>query len=303
MNDKEIVVSISCITYNHASYIRQCLEGFMMQQTTFAFEVLIHDDCSTDGTTEFIREYAEKYPDVIKPMYESVNQWSIGHTVGSAEWNLPRSKGKYIAFCEGDDYWTDPKKLQKQVDYMEAHEEVGMICSPSQIYNQSEGNFIGINGKPGDEIFENLFHGHSDLFTATILVRRDVYAKYLNETKSLAPIGLSIDTAMYYWLSLNSKIYYMDEPTAVYRVLQNSACHSDDPRKTLKMMQRYLDVKLSFLCYCKGIADDKFTFMMHEIRDYEQQVIDYAQYIKELEIRQSKTYRLGKILLKPFKKK
>ena len=112
------LVSISCITYNHAPYIRQCLDGFMMQQTNFAFEVLIHDDASTDGTTEIIKEYEVKYPDIIMPLYEEENQWVKGRR-GSAVFNFPRAKGKYIAMCEGDDYWTDPFKLQKQVDIME----------------------------------------------------------------------------------------------------------------------------------------------------------------------------------------
>lgn len=75
MKNGDIVVSISCITYNHAPYIRQCLDGFMMQKTDFAFEVLIHDDASTDGTTEIIKEYEAKYPNVIKPLYEEENQW------------------------------------------------------------------------------------------------------------------------------------------------------------------------------------------------------------------------------------
>lgn len=305
MEKEDIIVCIKCWVFNHEQYLRECLDGFVMQKTDFRFVAVVHDDCSTDGSSAIIREYAEKYPDIIKPIYETENQYSkhdgsLGRIMDA---EMAKYAPKYIAMCEGDDYWTDPYKLQKQVDYMEEHEEYGMMCSPSQIYNQSEGKFIGIKGKPGDEIFENLFHGHSDLFTATILVRKSIYEQYVEESKNLIPFMLSIDTAIYYWFALNSKIYHMDESTAVYRVLQNSACHSDNPRTTLKMMQRYLDVKIAFLSYCKGFSDEKYTYMMQEIRDYEQQVIDYAQYIKELEIRQSKSYRLGNMLLKPFIKK
>ena len=105
MKDNCPLVSICCITYNHAPYIRQCLDGFMMQQTNFTFEVLIHDDASTDGTADIIREYESKYPDIIKPIYQTENQYSKGVKV-SATFNFPRAKGKYIAMCEGDDYWT-----------------------------------------------------------------------------------------------------------------------------------------------------------------------------------------------------
>lgn len=98
-----ILVSISCITYNHAPYIRDCIEGFLMQKTNFLFEILIHDDASIDGTTEIIREYELKYPDIIKPLYETENQWIKGRK-GSKIFNYPRAKGRYIVLSEGDDY-------------------------------------------------------------------------------------------------------------------------------------------------------------------------------------------------------
>ncbi len=113
------LVSISCITYNHEAYIRQCLDGFLMQQTDFAYEILIHDDASTDRTIEIIREYEAKYPDIIKPMCQTENQYSKGVRGINIRFNFSRAKGKYIAMCEGDDYWVDPLKLQKQIDFLE----------------------------------------------------------------------------------------------------------------------------------------------------------------------------------------
>lgn len=121
------LVSVCCITYNHASFIRKCLDGFLMQQTDFPIEILIHDDCSTDGTTEIIKEYAAQYPDLIFPLYEEVNQYQQGKATEIDFYNYRRARGKYIAYCEGDDYWTDPLKLQKQVDFMELHPEYS-VC-------------------------------------------------------------------------------------------------------------------------------------------------------------------------------
>lgn len=112
------IVSICCITFNHEKYIRDAIEGFLMQKTLFPFEILIHDDASTDRTSYIIREYEEKFPDVIKPIYQTENQYSKGISI-SATYQFPRARGKYIAMCEGDDYWTDPLKLQKQVDFLE----------------------------------------------------------------------------------------------------------------------------------------------------------------------------------------
>ena len=108
MNQSNIepLVSICCLTYNHAPYIRDAIEGFLMQKTNFPVEILIHDDASTDGTADIIREYETRYPDIIKPIYQTENQYSKGVKI-SREYQFSRARGKYIALCEGDDYWTD----------------------------------------------------------------------------------------------------------------------------------------------------------------------------------------------------
>lgn len=114
-----VMVSIDCITYNHEPYIAKTIEGFLMQETDFDVEILIHEDASTDRTAEIVRRYETKYPDKIRVIYQTENQYSKGVFVNLL--NMERARGKYIAICDGDDYWTDPKKLQKQVDYMESH--------------------------------------------------------------------------------------------------------------------------------------------------------------------------------------
>ena len=114
---RPLMVTIQCLTFNHEPYIRQCLDGFVMQKTNFRFEAVVHDDASTDGTAAIVREYAEKYPDIIKPILETENQYSKGDGI-LGRIMAENRKGKYIAICEGDDYWIDPLKLQKQVYYM-----------------------------------------------------------------------------------------------------------------------------------------------------------------------------------------
>lgn len=148
-NEEPIIVSIRCTAYNQEKFIRETLEGFIMQKTNFRFEAIVHDDASTDNTADIIREYAEKYPDIIKPIYETENQYS------KKDGSLLRimneaSKGKYITMCEGDDYWTDPYKLQKQMDFLEAHPDYVLCSHRYQEFYQNScslGNILprGIN--------------------------------------------------------------------------------------------------------------------------------------------------------------
>ena len=113
-------VSICCVTYNHADTLAGALESFLSQREDGTVEILVHDDASTDGTVEILRDYAARYPDVIKPLYEAENQYRKG-TAMDATFNFPRATGEYIALCEGDDFWCDPHKLQKQIECVESH--------------------------------------------------------------------------------------------------------------------------------------------------------------------------------------
>ena len=133
------LVSICCLTYRHKQYISQCIEGFLMQDTNFEYEIIIHDDASDDGTREILEEYASKYPALFKLILQDENQYSKGIDVMSILFSY--ATGKYIAMCEGDDYWTDPLKLQKQIDFMESHPDYVMCSHRFNIYNQSDNTY------------------------------------------------------------------------------------------------------------------------------------------------------------------
>ncbi|MGB0868609.1 MAG: glycosyltransferase family 2 protein [Flavobacteriales bacterium] len=137
----EIKVSINCLTFNHEPFIRECLEGFVNQKTNFAFEVNIHDDASTDKTADIIMEYQKKYPDIIKPLIQTENQYSQGVHI-NRDINFLRANGEYIAMCEGDDYWIDPYKLQKQIDFLDNNPAVGISMSLVRKYIQKSGKFL-----------------------------------------------------------------------------------------------------------------------------------------------------------------
>lgn len=175
------LVSICCVTYNHAPFIRKCLDGFLMQETTFLIEILIHDDCSTDGTTEIIKEYAAKHPDLILPLYEEVNQYQQGKGGEIDLYNYNRARGKYIAYCEGDDYWTDPLKLQKQVDFMEANPEYSVCWHRCKQFIIETGEYIDdrcdaiLQNKDGVDIDLETYFSQWYTQPLTMVFRRDAY--------------------------------------------------------------------------------------------------------------------------------
>lgn len=144
-NGNIIMVSIICNAYNQEKYIKDALDGFVMQETSFPYEVLIHDDASTDGTADVIREYEKMYPQIIKPIYQKENQYSK-HLGIISKIQKERVTGKYVAMCEGDDYWTDPHKLQKQFDFMENNPDYTLCGCTTNWLNMLTGK-IGRGGR------------------------------------------------------------------------------------------------------------------------------------------------------------
>ena len=135
--EPQIMVSVCCLVYNHEPFLRECFEGFVMQKTTFPIEILVHDDASTDHSADIIREYTAKYPDLFKPIYQTENQYSKGVKI-TATYQIPRARGKYIAMCEGDDYWIDPLKLQKQVEFLEENTDFSLCFHKVKIESEDE---------------------------------------------------------------------------------------------------------------------------------------------------------------------
>ena len=224
----EMLVSISCLTYNHAPFIRDCLEGFLIQKTTFKYEVLIHDDASNDGTKEIIEEYQLKYPDIIFPIYQKENQFSKGYRGFNQKYNYPRSRGKYIALCEGDDYWTDPLKLQKQVDFLEVNSDCSLCFHASKsIRNNDPGDFILKRPKtiPQTNKFEMkdaILGGGGFMATNSMLFHRE-YIQDRPEWMDLSPVG---DLPLMLLLASKGRIGYIDDVMSVYRIMSSSTSWS-----------------------------------------------------------------------------
>lgn len=208
-------VSVVCLTHNHEKYVRDALEGFIRQRTDFPFQVLVHDDASTDGTAAIIREYEQRYPKIIRPIYQKENQYSKGVRI-SKDIIRPLIKGKYVAVCEGDDYWTDPLKLQKQADFMESHPDYSLCCSLMQWFDETEQKFIDKDYHKGDcdvsveDCIMSHWHG---MQTAGMFVRSDVNVLF-PEWRQQCPVT---DYPRVINAALHGKVRVLGEVMAVYR--------------------------------------------------------------------------------------
>ena len=255
-DNRPLMVSIRCITYNHEPYIRQCLEGFVMQKTNFRFEAIVHDDASTDGTADIIREYAEKYPDIIKPIFERENQYSKHD--GSIRRIMDKAcTGKYIALCEGDDYWTDPQKLQIQVDFMESHPEYSMCWHDAAILNVVIGETIGNHRrykKNSTCRVEDLIEGGGEFCpTLSMLYRRNIM-EYAPKELFMQHVG---DYPLQLYFALMGKVYYFDRCMGVYRANVTNSW-------TQRMLDNYPSVMKTLWFYEKKIYDDFNRFSYYK---------------------------------------
>lgn len=245
---KDILVAIRCVTYNHELYIRECLEGFVMQKTNFKFVAIVHDDASTDGTAGIIKEYAEKYSDIIKPIFEKENQYSKkdGSLQRIMSEAIEATGAKYVAMCEGDDYWTDPYKLQKQVDFMEENPDYSMCFHAAEIKDE-----CGCNENHPFTIIEEKEYNARELFvkwitaTASLLYRHNIVDSYKIYHQEWMITG---DVCLVMKCASVGKVYGMSDIMSVYRLNSSSLVHSKQYQidKIMKHPQHFLSFYYSF---------------------------------------------------------
>ena len=330
------LVAIKCAVYNHEPYLRDCLEGFVMQQTNFPFVAIVHDDASTDGSAAIIREYEEKYPDIIKPIYEAENQYSkhdgsLGRIMNAA---IDATGAKYIAMCEGDDYWTDPLKLQKQVDFLESHPEVGLCYTDYGKCANTNKPYIwgaftnGVAVPPKD--YEEFLLENSYIAPMTWMYRRDVW-------KNLDLDWVRTDGTLVWALEfyMKSKVAYLPDITAIYREHWGSASKPVNEKGFFRQYKGVLDTELEFVgryrervpkeledkIRSKGYIDllphallaNEGEFI-EEVRNYFegkgihfQQLLSMAEQLNVARAQashawNSKAYKLGRAILNPIKR-
>lgn len=256
MMNKAPLLAIRCLTYNQEHYIRQCLEGFIIQKTTFPFIAIVHDDASTDKTAEIIEEYALKYPDIIKPILEKENQYSkhdgsLGRILNNA---IPESV-KYIAMCEGDDYWTDPLKLQIQVDFLENNPEHTLCFHNAKVIYESEeleqqqrlrfnNTFSNIENRDysGIEIYENWI-----IPTASVVFKKEILNSDIYKTATKRGRFRYGDIILFLSCCHYGKIRGFKEIMSVYRRLESGMVFQDKVNDhTTALLQHHSEIPIIF---------------------------------------------------------
>lgn len=246
------LVSISMLTYNHAPYIARAIEGVLQQKTTFLFELVIGEDCSTDNTSEIISEYHKKHPDIIRVITSDEN---IGATRNGIR-TLKACQGKYLAFCEGDDYWHHPYKLQKQADYLEHHEDCGLVYSSYDVYHIKFKtlikDFIRYRKWEMPEIpsMLDIIEGRGEPLTCTVMLRRTLCEQIIESDAYLHQSGhfLMGDTQLWAEMATKARLYYIPESLATYNnITEESATRSRDVNKGLRFSISAAELRI-YLC-------------------------------------------------------
>lgn len=266
MDKEDMMVSVCCITYNQKEYIRDAIEGFLKQKTNFKYEVIIHDDASTDGTTEIIKEYAEKYPDIIKPIFEEKNQYSQG-VKRILNITYKYATGKYIALCEGDDYWIDEDKITEQVEYMEKHEDCAFCFHNAKVVDMSNGKsrpFIPNSKKIKKYVKKDGIYNVGELEllefipTASFMFRRENLEKmpqFYNECfVGDWPTKLIMTSFGY--------AYCIDKMMCVYRMNANGSVtkkNEENSRESIEKKINFLNEKIKFVRQMDEFTNKKYN--------------------------------------------
>lgn len=247
---KDIMVSVLCPTYNHEAFIGDAIEGVLSQKTEFKYELIIHEDASTDRTAEIVKEYADRYPELIRVIWQKENQFSKYDIMG--KYMMPLVRGRYFALCEGDDYWTDDRKLQKQIDFLESHQDYSMCMHNAVKLYMRTGEKVLLDTFPRDGTYsqeEQIKAGLGSDFpaTASYVFRTDLYL----EMPSFFSEPRIIDYFLRQYYASRGKVYYFQKPMSVYRVMvpnsyktktvENQAFCNEHTINTIRFMEK-LDV-------------------------------------------------------------
>ena len=311
-NIPHFLVSIQCMTYNHAPYIEDAMDGFCIQQTAFPYIAIICDDASTDGESDVIKKYLDKhFDDITSSEYQEwedeeaffiytrhqTNSQCYFFVIFLKEnyysqkkdkphlWQEVEKNSKYIALCEGDDYWTESLKLQKQVEILEDNPNYGMVYTDVHVYIQKDNVYK--KSWCAQSTFENMLISNK-VCTLSVVCRKDMFMNYIDEIKPQNRDWLMGDYPMWLYFFANSSPIFIDEIAGVYRVLNNSASHHDSFSKR----EAFILSSYEIVCFfakqygrdflLKKLVNDEVNMLIDESMVYgENTTVNFARLFME----------------------
>lgn len=272
--EEKCMVTILCPAYNHEKYIRQTLESFLAQKTDFKFEILVHDDASTDGTADIIREIAAKYPDVVFPTFQVENQYSKGAVI--MDILLPNARGKYVALCEGDDYWSDNDKLQLQVDWLENNPEYSACVHNTVMLNCESGTETLYNPSDSEDrdfALSDVIGGIGKVYHTSSVVTKIEYFKDMPDFFYISAQHRVGDQPRAIWYAINGKIRFMSRKMSVYRQFSAPSSWSVRVREASYVENRLLGAIEMFKAIKKYVDADHKIQVDEYILKYEWELL------------------------------
>jgi glycosyltransferase involved in cell wall biosynthesis len=248
MTDK-CLVSVVLMCYNQKEYIPQALGCILEQKCDYPMEIVVGDDGSKDGSRELFEEYQAKYPDLIRLVPKAANKGVLGNWRDSVN----ECKGKYVAVCHCDDFWHDPLKLQKEVNFLEENAEYGMVHTDSHFLLTSTNTIIEDYNKKHQPnvidgfVFEDLISGKFFINTLTGCFRKSVYDKHVNVDEFIKAGFIYEDLPTWLEIARHSKLKYLPDSTATYRIMQNSISRPSDLTKRFGFLKNHYVIKKYFI--------------------------------------------------------
>jgi glycosyltransferase involved in cell wall biosynthesis len=300
------LVSVKMITYNHAPYIAQAIEGVLMQKTNFPFELVIGEDCSSDGTREIVFDYAKRYPDIIRVITSEKN---VGASENSSRTNKA-CQGKYLAWCEGDDYWHREDKLELQVNLLEADSSYGMAHSEIDLLEEKSGKVIknfhnhrnSLNNHASEDLFYDILLDRYLVRTCTVCIRREIYSQIIESEHEVFMTNrfLLKDQPLWLEVSKRTKIYYIDQSLATYRRHSGGVSCNPNIYDHVKFTLSVLDMIMYYIkkySYEKRVPKNYLDSFANIVLSHSFNEMDYALASKVQKIRGELTFKLWLLYL------
>ncbi len=295
-------VSIIMPVYNAERFVREAIEGVLQQSFSGSYELLVADDQSKDSTSSILAEFATQYGDKIKVKNNLQNLGCSANSISIAK----QAKGKYFAFCDADDIWIDPYKLQKQFDFLEQNGDYDMICADAKIvdeYGTYMSDKASMQKNDKDIDIYTLIRQHGDVYNSSIMMRADFYKKMLDDCSWFEKQNCFFDTIWSWYAAKNSRLRYMDEPMIAFRSLTNSDSRSSDPIKSKQLEKKYYMMKLAFVISQHFDMDRSMDILLSEYDYFTEQNYRIGLDEGANKVRESKSYKIGRFVTKFFKRK